>query len=247
MIAGCAAGATAPARTPNSPGEPLTAVSSVAPSGAPTTIATPSSAMPSSAEPRALTPSSVAPAAALDVLADISMTSVPPDVIVPTTEASLDKVTNPINGRRGGRHPLPAGLDCATDMPRTCLTDTLDSLGFDVTQRVERRAGAQASAGDGGRPARRRAPANRRARRCAAPVPRPGRRSHGGGAGGRRTPDRHLSAGAADHGRALRQRAQDGPCRRSDPRRRGGRTPGPAAGACRCHCPEGSRCGSSRP
>ena len=41
------------------------------------------------------------------VLADITMTSVPSDVIVPTSDASLDEVTNPINGRRGGRRPLP--------------------------------------------------------------------------------------------------------------------------------------------
>ena len=51
------------------------------------------------------------------VLADISMTSVPPDVIVPTNEASLDEVTNPINGRRGGRRPLPDDLDCVTATP----------------------------------------------------------------------------------------------------------------------------------
>jgi hypothetical protein len=61
------------------------------------------------------------------------MTSVPPDVIVPTNEASLDKVTNPINGRRGGRRPLPENLDCVTGSTRTCLTGMLDMLGFDVT------------------------------------------------------------------------------------------------------------------
>jgi hypothetical protein len=67
------------------------------------------------------------------VLADISMTSVPPDVIVPTSEASLDNVTNPINGRRGGRHPLPQGPDCVAGASEACLTGMLDTLGFDVT------------------------------------------------------------------------------------------------------------------
>jgi hypothetical protein len=61
------------------------------------------------------------------------MTSVPADVIVPTNEASLDEETNPINGRRGGRRPLPGGPDCATGTTRICLTGTLDMLGFDVT------------------------------------------------------------------------------------------------------------------
>ena len=67
------------------------------------------------------------------VLADISMTSVPPDVIVPTTEASLDQETNPINGRRGLRRPLPNDLDCVTGTTRICLGGMLDMLGFDVT------------------------------------------------------------------------------------------------------------------
>ena len=67
------------------------------------------------------------------MLADISMASVPPDVIVPTNDASLDKVTNPINGRRGGARPLPYDLGCATEATKVCLTGTLDMLGFDVT------------------------------------------------------------------------------------------------------------------
>jgi hypothetical protein len=61
------------------------------------------------------------------------MTSVPPDVIVPTGPASLDKATNPINGRRGGPHPVSAGSDCGVDESDACLTTLLDTLGFDVT------------------------------------------------------------------------------------------------------------------
>ena len=77
--------------------------------------------------------STVAPVVDRDVLADISLTSVPPDVIVPTNETSLVQVTNPINGRRGGRRPHPDDLDCATGTTPTCLTGMLDMLGFDVT------------------------------------------------------------------------------------------------------------------
>ena len=73
-----------------------------------------------------------APVVVRNVLAGISMTSVPADVIVPTNAASLDQVTNPINGRRGGRRPPPEDLDCATATTRTCLTGMLDMLGFDV-------------------------------------------------------------------------------------------------------------------
>jgi hypothetical protein len=63
------------------------------------------------------------------------MTSVPPDVIVPTSESSLDEVTNPINGRRSisSSRRLPADPDCGTGTTKTCLTGMLDMLGFDVT------------------------------------------------------------------------------------------------------------------
>ena len=67
------------------------------------------------------------------MLADITMTSVPSDVIVPTSDASLDEVTNPINGRRGGRRPSPGELDCVAGTTEACLTGMLDTLGFDVT------------------------------------------------------------------------------------------------------------------
>jgi hypothetical protein len=68
-----------------------------------------------------------------DVLTDISMTSIPTDVIVPTSGTSLDEQTNPINGRRGGRRPLDEEFACLPGTPSTCLARTLDMLGFDVT------------------------------------------------------------------------------------------------------------------
>ena len=66
------------------------------------------------------------------MLADITMTSVPSDVIVPTSDASLDEVTNPINGRRGDRRPSPGEFDCVAGTTETCLTGMLDTLGFDL-------------------------------------------------------------------------------------------------------------------
>lgn len=74
-----------------------------------------------------------APAADSDLLEDISWTSVPADVIVPTDEGSLDVVTNPINGRRGGRRPGTEDLECDTSLTDACLLRMLDTLGFDVT------------------------------------------------------------------------------------------------------------------
>jgi hypothetical protein len=69
-------------------------------------------------------------------LADISMTWVPPDVIVPTSE-SLLSAANPINGPRGGLHPLSDAPGCvSTELP-ACLTGLLDILGFDVTSGSE--------------------------------------------------------------------------------------------------------------
>lgn len=61
------------------------------------------------------------------------MTSVPTDVIVPTSEASLDELTNPINGRRAGRRPVDNDVDCDAGTAWRCLGLTLDRLGFDVT------------------------------------------------------------------------------------------------------------------
>jgi hypothetical protein len=64
------------------------------------------------------------------VLADITADAVPADVIVPTSPASLDPVTNPINGRRGAVRPLAMPL---CDVAGTCLAERLDEFGFDVT------------------------------------------------------------------------------------------------------------------
>ena len=127
----CASGAAA--RTLS--GGPVSTASSVDPTDAPTAVATDAfSTLPTSdAEQSSTNTLTVAPVVEHDVLAGITMTSVPADVIVPTNEASLDTVTNPINGRRGGRRLLPEDFDCVTGPTPTCLTGTLDMLGFDVT------------------------------------------------------------------------------------------------------------------
>ena len=125
LATACASRTTTPAVAPTSSGAPVSTVSSVASTSAPTTVAPDDTVSPPT--------STAATVVHRDVLADISMTSVPADVIVPTTEASLDAVTNPINGRRGGRRSLPENNDCVTGTTETCLTGRLDMLGFDVT------------------------------------------------------------------------------------------------------------------
>ena len=125
VTASCASSATAPAVAPNPTGAPASTVLSVGSTVAPTSVANTGVSTTET--------STLAPVVDRDVLAGISMTSVPSDVIVPTTETSLDAVTNPINGRRGARRPLSEELDCVTGTARTCLTGTLDLLGFDVT------------------------------------------------------------------------------------------------------------------
>lgn len=133
VTASCASTGTAPA--PNSSGPPASTATSVGSIDAPTSVAS-TGVSPTSVVSTGVSPtetSTLAPVVDRDVLAGISMTSVPSDVIVPTTETSLDTVTNPINGRRGARRPLSEELDCVTGTARTCLTGTLDLLGFDVT------------------------------------------------------------------------------------------------------------------
>ena len=65
---------------------------------------------------------------------DVTLTSVPPDVLLPTGRATLASRTNPINGGRGGAHPLTGSPTCTVDRdaPRQCLAITLDALGFNV-------------------------------------------------------------------------------------------------------------------
>ena len=171
-----------------------------------------------------------APVVDPDVLADISMTSVPPDVIVPTNDSFVGRGDQP--DQRSPRRPPPAARGARLrdrERPGSCLPGMLDMLGFDVTsgssddrQRRVQRATAVVQLDAGlavtGQPddallrylgmatdgaSRRRA--TRRARSA--------RRRRGG----RSWPMRY------------RRRAQDGARRRSDPRRRGGRPAGPAA------------------
>ncbi len=61
------------------------------------------------------------------------MAAVPADVIVPTSDTSLDAVTNPINGRRGGVRPRADEPECVLSAADRCLVVMLDRLGFDVT------------------------------------------------------------------------------------------------------------------
>jgi hypothetical protein len=133
LTTACTSNATVPVMAPTSSDAPVSTASSVASTDAPTTVVTAFSTMPTSLDTPSPTTSTEAAALNRAVLADISMTSVPPDVIVPTNESSLDQQTNPINGRRGRRRPLPKDLDCVTGTTRICLGGMLDMLGFDVT------------------------------------------------------------------------------------------------------------------
>jgi Zinc carboxypeptidase len=133
VAAACGSGATA-----RSGGATPSRGPSIVSTDVPTTVAvtlgstTPTSAATSSTTAPAMTTS--VPSRAVDpaVLSDISMTSVPPDVIVPTSEATLNKTANPINGGRGGPRPEER-LECVTRSSDACLAVTLDRLGFHVT------------------------------------------------------------------------------------------------------------------
>ena len=143
--AGCASGAATPAAVPTStpataPSVPSTPPPTVATTTIPTVATTAATAATAPTVPptatattASTTATTAAPAVTDDVLAGITMTSVPPDVIVPTSAASLAQATNPINGRRGGSHPLPDADECATGASTPCLAAALDALGFDVT------------------------------------------------------------------------------------------------------------------
>jgi hypothetical protein len=130
----CAASIATPDTPPSSSGAPETTMPSVvsvdpSPPVASTTVST----TPASVDTLSPATSTASPVVNSDVLAGITMTSVPRDVIVPTTAASLDEVTNPINGRRGGSRAVPEHLDCVITATPSCLSDTLDMLGFDVS------------------------------------------------------------------------------------------------------------------
>jgi hypothetical protein len=142
VAAGCAPSASLPAVAPTASTAPVTAPPTTPSTATRTTLATTtipprptSSSTPATSSstlppPPSTSTSSATTVADNNLLGGISMTEVPPDVIVPTGPASLDKATNPINGRRGGSHPLTEGSDCG---PPPCLTTLLDTLGFDVT------------------------------------------------------------------------------------------------------------------
>ena len=68
-------------------------------------------------------------------VADVTATSVPADVLVPTTPDTLLPGVNPINGRRAMVHAAPGDVGCTVDReaPRTCLVAMLDTLGFNVS------------------------------------------------------------------------------------------------------------------
>ena len=178
------------------------------------------------------------------VLADISMTSVPADVIVPTTPASLDASTNPINGRRGGPRPSAGEIDCVTGTTATCLTGILDTLGFDVTSgpaddRDRRRQRATAVIQlDAGLPVTGQPdPAVLQYVGMAAGVPWRSRRARRARSGPRRRDGRSSpSATATDRGRCSSS------ARPTVTRRVACES---CYGHSRSRCPRGSRCGSS--
>jgi protein MpaA len=140
VTAACSAGAT-PTVAPTSSRPSVSTAPSVAASVSPVTVATttiPTLPPSTTTLPPTTTTTTVATTTATTavdsyVLAGISMTSVPPDVIVPTSPASLEEHSNPINGARGGRHPLPDAPGCPAAATAACLTYVLDTLGFDVT------------------------------------------------------------------------------------------------------------------
>lgn len=134
LTSACTTGPADPGGAPTSSLAPLAVGSSIAPTdAAATVVSTPVPTPPASVDTQLPITTSPPPVVDRDLLADITMTSVPSNVIVPTSDASLDAATNPINGRRGGRRPYPDELDCGAGTTETCLAAMLDTLGFDVT------------------------------------------------------------------------------------------------------------------
>jgi murein peptide amidase A len=133
VVASCSRGVAGPAAPSTAPTPQASSTPTVTRTTPPATVAT--TTIPTIATSSTFAPTTAMTDAGHSGLDGISMTSVPPDVIVPTSDASLDKITNPINGRRGGRRPRAAALDCVAETAAgdTCLTGMLDTLGFDVT------------------------------------------------------------------------------------------------------------------
>jgi Succinylglutamate desuccinylase / Aspartoacylase family len=147
-------GTTTPPATVTSPVAPSTSTTESATESATTTgtTETPSTTVPgtTSAPPPSTTepatsvaPTTVVPAATtrptpagtVAEVDGVTLASVPNELILPTSEATLDAHTNPINGRRSLARPTdrqPFGCTVDPDATRPCLLGTLDGLGFDV-------------------------------------------------------------------------------------------------------------------
>ena len=132
VAASCSSDPASTAVAPTTSSAPISTDAPPARTEAGTTLPTASTVSPSTTNAPSPTTTTVAPVVDPDELADISMTSVPSDVIAPTSEGSLDAVTNPINGRRGPGRP-PENVQCVAETTSTCLTGALDALGFDIT------------------------------------------------------------------------------------------------------------------
>jgi hypothetical protein len=129
IAAGCSSSATTSPPQPTDASAP-TSTGAVSTTAAPTTV--PVTTVSPSTRPSTTAQTTTTRAPDLSALAGITATAVPGDVIVPTAPATLDPVTNPINGRRGALRPLATGL-CGEEPEGQCLEAALDLLGFDVT------------------------------------------------------------------------------------------------------------------
>lgn len=101
---------------------------------APTTAAPTASEAPTTTAAPAPT-TTARPAPIEPDVAAVTMSAVPPELLLPTSEATLEERTNPINGRRSLARPTgraPFGCTVDPEAPTPCLLGTLDALGFDV-------------------------------------------------------------------------------------------------------------------
>ncbi len=141
--------ATASASTSASTTPPATAIVAATTSTTGTS-ATPTTSEPATTLPPATTEPATSPAPTTAVPATttrptpavsgaevdgVTLASLPSDLILPTSEATLEAHTNPINGRRSLARPTDrAPFGCTVDpgAPLPCLLGALDGLGFDV-------------------------------------------------------------------------------------------------------------------